>query len=135
MLLRSHNTIIDEEYPRNLVLYGKVIDDIFGTIEEDIIMTRHNTVWYKDNLSVSDKPELLLILRYGTYAVINNERVPIYFCEWYPSYKYPVTGPKYMYVKDGIIHDPFSVLNIDGKKYEDFKNEMRDFIKEQGIKP
>ncbi|PIS30208.1 MAG: hypothetical protein COT43_02220 [Candidatus Marinimicrobia bacterium CG08_land_8_20_14_0_20_45_22] len=127
--------LTDEKYPRDLVLYGKVIDDILGTIEEDTIMTRHYTVWFKDTFSLSEKPKLLLILRSGTNAVINNERVPIYFCEWYPSYKYPVTGPKFMYVEDGIIHDPFSVLNIDGKKYEVFKNEMRNFLKEQGIRP
>jgi len=138
MLLRSHNTIYDEKYPRNLVLYGKVIDDIFGTIEEDTIMTRHNTVWFNDSFPISEKPKLLLILRSGTYAVINNERVPIYFCEWYPTYLTELhheTGPKYMYVEDGIIHDPYSVFNIDGKKYEDFKNEMRNFLKEQGIRP
>jgi len=125
----------DEKYPRDLVLYGKVINDIFGTIEEDTIMTRHFTVWFNDSFPISEKPELLLILRSGTNAVINNERVPIYFCEWYPSYKHPVTGPKYMYVEDGIIHDPYSVFNIDGEKYEDFKNEMRNFLKEQGIRP
>lgn len=125
----------DKEDPRNLVLYGKVIDDILGTIEEDTIMTRHCSIWFNDSFPISKKPELLLILRSGTNAVINNEIVKIYFTEWYPSYKNPVTGPKYMFVKDGIINDPFSVLNINGKKYEDFKNEIRNFLKEQGIRP
>ncbi len=129
MLLRSH-TIHDEEYPRNLVLYGKVIDDILGTIEEDTIMTRHNTVWFNDLFAVTEKPELLLILRSGTDAVINNKIVSIYYTEWHLE-----TEPKYIYVENGVIHDPYSVFNIDGKKYEDFKNEMRNFLKEQGIRP
>ncbi|HPM03217.1 MAG TPA: hypothetical protein PK816_13760, partial [Candidatus Cloacimonadota bacterium] len=134
-ILSRTTPINDLDYPNNLVLYGKVIDDVLGKIEEDTIMTRHSTVWFNDTFSLSKKPKLLLILRSNTNAVINNEKVSIYFCEWHPSYQYPVTGPKYMYLEDGIIHDPFSLLNIDGKKYEDFKNEMRNFLKEQGIRP
>jgi len=135
MLQSSSSKYSKREYPENLVLYGKVVDDVLGTIEEDTIMTRHCSVWFDDLFPISKRPNLLLILRSGTNAIINGEEIQIYFCEWRPSWEHPVTGPKYMYVEDGIVHDPFSVLNIEGKKYEDFKSEMREFLKEQGIRP
>ena len=40
-----------------------------------------------------------------------------------------------MYLQDGVIRDPYNILGVDGRIYSDYKKEITDFLKEEGIRP
>lgn len=42
---------------------------------------------------------------------------------------------RYMYLQDGVIRDPYNILGVDGRIYSDYKKEITDFLKKEGIRP
>jgi len=45
------------------------------------------------------------------------------------------TPTEFMYVADGIIYDKNDAFKKNGITYQEFKNELLDFIKSEGIRP
>lgn len=111
----------------NYVLEVKVLDDIFGTIEEDKFLVRHDhSILNYDYFSDNDDVRILFTLKPGGTIQRENSVERIYIMG---------EPTEFMFVINDIIYDPNKVLGISGKKYQDFKQELLDFIEQEGIRP
>lgn len=117
--------------PMDLVAHCKVVEDVLGTIEEDTVLVRHSTYWFNEPMSLSERPQLLLLLRGGRWAIVDDERINIYSAEY--AFE---TKPQYMRVIDGIIRDSNETLGIvAGQMFEDYKSEIQNFLETEGLLP
>ena len=114
-------------YPKDLVLFGRVIDDVLGTIEEDTVLIRHTNPWL-ENFDLIENTKLLLLLKRGAPAFYKGKKIKIYYCEMFFQ-----EFPQYMLVKNNLIYDEYNVLNINGMKYNNFRNYYISFLEVNGI--
>lgn len=108
----------------NYVLKVKIIDDIFKTCDRDTILIRHDHSIINKYKEYSNMRILFTFRPGGTLRKENHvERI------------YLMGSPtEFMFVDDdGEIYDPNNVLNINGRDYQEFKKELLDFIKQEGI--
>jgi hypothetical protein len=111
----------------NYVLKAKIIDDIFGTIEEDTVLIRHNHL-ITENILFNQYKDVKVIFSLKPGGTVQREG--------YVERIYLMGTPtEFMYVANGIIIDPNKVLNISGKKYQEFKQELLDFAEQEKICP
>ena len=111
----------------NYVLKAKIIDDIFGTIEEDTVLIRHNHL-ITENILFNQYKDVKVIFSLKPGGTVQREG--------YVERIYLMGTPtEFMYVADGIIYDVNDAFNKNGITYQEFKNELLDFIKSEGIRP
>jgi len=123
---------------KEYVIKGKVVEDIFDTIEEDTIYV-YTRVPIPE-ICKSDKTKLLLNLTSDPDLYVNFKG------NFVKSYEYDYLA----IVKDGIIKEyplktiiqtadsrrkVYNTFGLDGKKYSEFKKELLDFVKREGIRP
>lgn len=111
----------------NYVLKAKIIDDIFGSVEEDTVLIRHNLLITDENIFNQYK-DVKLIFTLKTGGTVQREG--------YVERIYLMGTPtEFMYVADGIIYDVNDAFKKNGITYQEFKNELLDFMKSEGIQP
>ena len=101
----------------------RVIDDIFNSYNGDTILVRHNHSLFDDYNDLINA-KLLFTFKPGG-SVQRPDSVQYIYLTGRPN--------EFMFVKDNIIHDPNRILKNDGKKYDNFKDDLLSFIKKEGI--
>jgi len=124
---------------KKYVIRGKVVDDIFDTIEED-------TIYIYTSIPI---PEIYKSSKVKLLLNLMAELI-----DFYVNFKgrYVRSYAKYYLalVEDGIIKEyplklrgyitgagarETNVFGLDGKRYVEFKEELLDFVKREGIRP
>jgi len=103
----------------------KIIDDIFDTCDKDTILIRHDYSIINDYEEYSNMRILFTFRPGGTLQKEDNfERI------------YLMGSPtEFMFVDDdSVIYDPNDVIDTNYKGYQEFKKELLDFVKQEGIK-
>ena len=109
------------------VLKAKIIDDIFGTIEEDTVLIRHNYLII-ENILFNQYKDVKVIFSLKPGGTVQREG--------YVERIYLMGTPtEFMYVADDIIYDVNDAFKKNGITYQEFKNELLDFMKSEGIRP
>jgi len=113
------------------IMTAKVIDDIFNSIEEDTIKVRYkhsilDEEFYKKNTDVK------LLFGVSNRNLIRRNIDSLYNYKIRDNRKH---DHRYMFVVDGEIIDPYNVLELSDKKYQDFKEELLELCDEIGICP
>ncbi|HMA62390.1 MAG TPA: hypothetical protein VKP78_07030 [bacterium] len=127
----------------NKVLFAEVIDDLFNTIEEDTVLVRHDYPLYDEEYNKYNPSFLLFGLEAGgggaiykrkkihTYHMTGTSRTPDEMTGHPPTY--PLRH-EHVFVKNGVIYDPYRVYNIDGKEYRKFKKQFIEDVKKNRIR-
>jgi len=128
------------------VLIGRVVDDIFDTIEEDTILIRYDYPVSNEELFKQNKNIQLLFVVQNRGTIqretsnetirddINLRYSDVDFIYKMGSGNKYRKEHKYMFVIDGVIQDPYNVLGLSGKSYNDFKDDLLKTCKKEGIR-
>ena len=110
------------------LLKAKVVDDIFGTIEEDTILVRHNHYIPKEeNFNKDENVKILLTLSSGYDTIRGSDEGKSCYLTRKPG--------EFMYVINEEIKNPYTDLPLEGVKYQEFKQNLLEFVKKEGIRP
>ena len=127
--------VTENELPPAIRIFNimtvRVIDDIFNSIEEDTIKVRYSHSVLTEELYKINKDVKLL---FG----VSNRGIKRKNIDNLYNYKIRDNknhDPRYMFVVDKVIKDPYNILGLSGKKYQDFKKELLELCDEIGIRP
>ena len=120
---RAGMTATQPQFPN--VLKAIILDDILDSYDEDTVYIRHNSRYLNE---FTDSLGMKLLFSFKPWSTMND-------CDT-TKYIYKINNyDDFMFVdQDSIIHDPSKVLDIEGKKYLDFRNELLEFAKEHDIR-
>ncbi len=106
------------------VLKVRIIDDIFNTCDQDTILIRHDHSIINDYKEYN-KMRILFTFRPGG-TLRKEDHVEHIYLMGSPT--------EFMFVDDnGVLYDPNNVIDTNYKGYQEFKEYLLDFAKQEGI--